>query len=168
MLSTTPSLKRSRCLFLSSVYQSLFKWSVETPLLVFVDVFLKLPTIQFSVDYQFCLFYQGKGRVTTFWLLEAAQKPTHKPRPVSNLSNSIPSEFPLLSLPGFKSSTVGSSSSIVSGLKRSSSLRVSHFRKSQGSPILKRWQKLEDPPRQPSRDSLPSKLDPNGNQSTHM
>lgn len=96
------------------------------------------------------LFYQGKGNVTTYWLLDAVQKPIHKPRS-HRVPNGIPADSPLLSLPGFKSTLAGSSSSL--GLRRSPSLRRSQFRSSQGSPVLKRWQKIEDTPRI-SRDSF--------------
>lgn len=116
------------------------------------------------------LFYKGKGIVTTYWLLDAEQKPIHKHRRSQRVPNGIPSDSPLLSLPGFKSSLAGSSTSIGGGLKRSPSLRRSQFRSSQGSPVLKRWQKLEDPPisRQSFRDSFHIKQDPNSNQKTNV
>lgn len=113
---------------------------------------------------------KGKGIVTTYWLLDAEQKPIHKHRRSQRVPNGIPSDSPLLSLPGFKSSLAGSSTSIGGGLKRSPSLRRSQFRSSQGSPVLKRWQKLEDPPisRQSFRDSFHIKQDPNSNQKTNV
>ncbi|KAK2572039.1 Speract receptor [Acropora cervicornis] len=83
--------------------------------------------------------------------------------------NGIPADSPLLSLPGFKNTFAGSSSSIGGGLRRSPSLRRSQFRTSQGSPVLKRWQKLEEPPvtRHSFRESYHNKADdpPGGRQS---
>lgn len=116
------------------------------------------------------LFYQGKGNVVTYWLLDADRKPIHGPRPSPRVPNGIPSDSPLLSLPGFKSTLAGSSTSIGGGLKRSPSLRRSQFRSSQGSPVLKRWQKLEDPPiaRHSFRESFHLKTDPNSNQQTNV
>lgn len=96
----------------------------------------------------------------TYWLLDASKKPVYKPRRLPKVPNGIPTDSPLLSLPGFKSSSTGSASSLVASLRRSPSLRRSQLRTSQGSPVLKRWQKLEDPPRQSSRDSFHMKIDP--------
>ena len=83
--------------------------------------------------------------MVTYWLVDAEEKPILKSRPSPRVPNGIPSDSPLLSLPGFKTTFAGSSSSIGGGLKRSPSLRRSQFRTSQGSPVLKRWQKFEDP-----------------------
>ncbi|XP_020613215.1 atrial natriuretic peptide receptor 1-like isoform X2 [Orbicella faveolata] len=106
----------------------------------------------FNVENRGEVYLKGKGNVTTYWLLDAVQKPVHKPRRPPRVPNGIPSDSPLLSLPGFKSTLAGSSSSL--GLRRSPSLRRSQFRGSQGSPVLKRWQKIEDPPRNSPRDSF--------------
>lgn len=121
----------------------------------------------FVVESRGEVYLKGKGNVTTYWLIDAAEKPIHKPRPSPKVPNGIPADSPLLSLPGFKSTLAGSSASLVGGLKRSPSLRRSQFRSSQGSPILKRWQKIEDPPRQSSRDSFHMKMEPNANQYTN-
>ena len=115
------------------------------------------------------VIFQGKGNVTTYWLVNAAQKSTVKTRPQPRVPNGIPADSPLLSLPGFKNTFAGSSSSIGGGLRRSPSLRRSQFRASQGSPVLKRWQKLEEPPvsRHSFRESYHNKADdsPGGRQS---
>jgi len=120
----------------------------------------------FVVEKRGEVYLKGKGNVTTYWLLDAAQKPIHKPRRSPRLPNGIPSDSPLLSLPGFKNTLAGSSASLGGGLKRSPSLRRSQFRTSQGSPVLKRWQKLEEPSRQSFRDSFHAKTEPNANQHT--
>ncbi|XP_078348931.1 atrial natriuretic peptide receptor 1-like isoform X2 [Oculina patagonica] len=106
----------------------------------------------FIVETRGEVYLKGKGNVTTYWLLDAVRKPIHKPRRSPRVPNGIPSDSPLLSLPGFKSTLAGSSSSL--GLRRSPSLRRSQFRGSQGSPVLKRWQKIEEPTRNSPRDSF--------------
>ncbi|XP_067043577.1 atrial natriuretic peptide receptor 1-like isoform X3 [Acropora muricata] len=123
----------------------------------------------FTVESRGEVFLKGKGNVTTYWLVNAAQKSTVKTRPQPRVPNGIPADSPLLSLPGFKNTFAGSSSSIGGGLRRSPSLRRSQFRASQGSPVLKRWQKLEEPPvsRHSFRESYHNKADdsPGGRQS---
>ncbi|XP_015762337.1 PREDICTED: speract receptor-like [Acropora digitifera] len=123
----------------------------------------------FTVESRGEVFLKGKGNVTTYWLVNAAQKSTVKTRAQPRVPNGIPADSPLLSLPGFKNTFAGSSSSIGGGLRRSPSLRRSQFRTSQGSPVLKRWQKLEEPPvsRHSFRESYHNKADdsPGGRQS---
>ncbi|XP_068761980.1 LOW QUALITY PROTEIN: atrial natriuretic peptide receptor 1-like [Montipora capricornis] len=98
----------------------------------------------FVVESRGEVYLKGKGNVVTYWLVDAEEKPILKSRP-SPEYQTVSLDSPLLSLPGFKTTFAGSSSSIGGGLKRSPSLRRSQFRTSQGSPVLKRWQKFEDP-----------------------
>ena len=83
---------------------------------------------------------QGKGNVTTYWLIGAEQTLVHRRLAAVRLSSG-PSDSPLLSLPLFSRTGLGSTSSLA--LKRASSLRRS-LRVQNSSPILKRWTRLED------------------------
>lgn len=115
----------------------------------------------FKVESRGEVFLKGKGNMTTYWLMDAAQKPVHKPR--RPIPNGFPTDSPLLSLPGFKSTLAASCSSVSLGIRRSPSLRRSQFRGSQGSPIMKRWQRIEDGPKNSPRNSL-IKTNANANQ----